>query len=189
MKIFFILSSILFSATVYAGSESLICHTKENDIRYSGGNAANMIEIDYTDSQTKQKGTYEVPVLALPYYNYGSVGGGDAIMSLPTSEKKYSSKKCARVHVIHADGSECYGRESWEIIYLQTFVLAGKNGRSLDEANVLLDRNVQGKISDGYIVREFECKDEGVTSPGGCFVQKDDKVAEEVEFDCAEMGY
>lgn len=188
MNTFFALAAILFSATVYAGSESLTCHTKENDIRYSAGNAANTIEIDYTDSKTNQKGTYEVPVLALPYYDYSSAGGDDAIMSIPTSEKKYSSKKCARVHVIHADGSECYGREFWEMIYTQTFVLAGKNGRSLDVADVLLDRNVRGKISDGYVVREFECKDEGVTSPGGCFVEEDDKVAEQVEFDCAEMG-
>lgn len=189
MKTVFAISLLFLSASAFAGSATLTCATPENDIRYAAGNASNLIQIDYSDHNTKQKGTYEVPVRALPNYDYNSAGGDTAILSIPISEKKYTSKSCKQVHVIHADGSECYGRQFWEVIYSQSFVLAGNDGRSLDRINVLHDRDVPGKISDGYIVRNFECTDEGVTTPGGCFMDPDDKLDEEVDIDCSEMGF
>lgn len=187
MKMLFALSALLFSFAAHAGSATLTCQTKENDIRYSAGNGSNTIQIDYIDSKTKQKGTHEVPVLALPYYDYNSEGGDDAIMSMPVSDKKYATKKCSQIHVIDAQGKECFGREFWEISYTQTFVLSGNGGKSLH--SVLRDREVPGKISDGYIVREFQCTDEGVTTPGGCFQDPSDQVSEEIEVDCGELGY
>lgn len=189
MKTLIALGMLCLSTAAYAGSATLTCHTKENDIRYDAGNGNNTIQIDYTDSATKQKGTYEVPVLALPNYDYNSAGGDDAIMSIPVSEKKWGVKKCSQVHVIHADGSECFGRQFWDVNYTQTFVLAGKDGRSLDVGGVLSQRDVPGKISDGYIVRAFECNDAGVTTPGGCFIDPSDRLDEEVDLDCSEMGY
>lgn len=177
------------SSAALAGSATLTCHTKENDIRYEAGNGSNRIQIDYVDSKTKQAGTYEVPVLALPSYDYNSEGGDTAIMSIPVTNKKYTSKKCMQVHVIDAKGKECYGRQFWEVEYAQSFVLAGKDGRLLNMSGVLADRDVPGKISDGYIVREFQCKDEGVTTPGGCFQDPSDQVDEEVELDCSELGF
>lgn len=189
MKTLIALGVFCLSSAAFAGSATLTCHTKENDIRYEAGNGSNRIQIDYVDTKTKQPGTYEVPVLALPNYDYNSEGGDTAIMSIPISDKKYGTKKCSRVHVVHADGTECFGREFWEIEYAQTFVLAGKDGSSLDMLNVLKDRDVPGKISDGYIVREFQCKDEGVTTPGGCFPDPSDRLYEEVDVDCSEFGY
>src|SRR5437868_9080928 len=117
MKMLFVFSLFFSPVLVHAGSATLTCQTKENDIRYSAGNGTNMIQIDYIDAKTKQKGTYEVPVLALPNYDYNSAGGDNAIMSLPVSEKKYSDKKCSRMHVVHADGTDCFGREFWDVDY------------------------------------------------------------------------
>lgn len=187
MKTSIVLSLFFLSVAAHAGSATLTCQTKENDIRYSAGNGTNMIQIDYLDAKTKQKGTYEVPVWALPNYDYNSAGGDNAIMAMPVSEKKFTDKKCSRMHVVHADGTECFGREFWDVDYVQTFVLAGKEGGSLNSA--LGDRVVPGRISDGYIVREFQCKDEGVTSPGGCFADPSDQLNEEVDVDCSEFGF
>lgn len=186
---FLFLGSLLISSTSFAGSATLTCETVKKDIFFDAGNGNNTIKIQYMDEATQKPGVYEVPVRALPNYDYNSAGGDTAISAIPISSRKFTSKTCSRIHVVHKDGTECFGREFWDIKYSQSFIFTGKDGEALYRYGALAGKKVEGITEDGYIVRELECSDAGVTTPGGCFIEPDDLVGEKVPVDCKELGY
>jgi hypothetical protein len=167
---------IVAPLTAFAGSATLDCQSKTGDVKFSAGNGSNKVTIKYVDSQTQQVGEYVAPVSAEPQYTYNTQESDSVITAIPVSAREVLSENYFQMHVVHKDGTECYGREKWDVQYVQTYVLTAKNGENLYTYNALSYKKVVDMTEDGYIVSSLSCHDYGITSAGGCFPQDGDTV-------------
>lgn len=159
-----------------AGSQSRDCETSDKRIVMGAGNSTNRIQIQYSlDGQNK---VYDVPVKIMPDFDYNTEETDETVSAIPISKEKIISTDHQVMHVIHQDGTECYGREAWDDRSVQSYILTGKDGEPLTwgspERNVL--QSVEGATDDGYIIAEFQCHSYGITTAGGCYVEEGDEV-------------
>ncbi|MGZ3670512.1 MAG: hypothetical protein ACXWR4_11365 [Bdellovibrionota bacterium] len=169
--------SLLCSTPAFAGSQSRDCATPDKSIVMGAGNSTNRIQIKFIDAAGKPA-VHDVPVNLMPAFDYNTEETPDAIWAVPVSEDRSVSRKHLVRHVYHKDKTDCLGREQWDDHSVQSYVLTGKDGKSLDSA---LGGKIKGMNGDGYIVAQFSCHTYGVTSPGGCYANEGDKVVWENE--------
>jgi len=172
--------AILISAPAFAGSASRDCQTADGKVMMGAGNSSNLVKFKYVDSDGKEQ-LHEAPVKIMPTYDYNAVENELTVTAIPAAAERVISTKHEDMHVVHQDGSECYGRERWDDRSVQTYVLTGKDAQPLTfgaamNPNKEAYRHIKGLTPDGYIVAQFQCRDYGMTTAGGCFPQPGDKV-------------
>ena len=169
-----LLIPITFSLNVFAGSSTVDCFTQSHAMMFSVGNGSNTIQIKY-----KEKGSdllYEAPIMLMPDFDYNTEINKKTMSALPVSNKKIISEENLVMHVIHQDGTSCYGRESWSTYYTQRLLLTGKDGSSLKMVDELANKEIENMNDDGYVVGEFSCHAFGITTAGGCYDEDGDTV-------------
>ena len=170
---YFLALAVMLPFSAFAGSQSRDCQTADQAIVMGAGNSTNQVQIKFIDSNGKA-GTYTAPVRIMPEFDYNTEQNDQTITAVPVSAEKIVSKNHQVMHVVHKDGTQCDGREQWDDHSTQSYVLTGKDGSTL--ATELVNGKVKYLTADGYIVAQFQCRNYGVTSPGGCFADDGDKV-------------
>jgi hypothetical protein len=163
----------LLSTTAFAGSMSRDCETADKSIVMGAGNSTGTVQIKFIDENGKP-GVLEAPIALLPDYG-DNTDDAKTIFAVPTSVERVVLRDRRHMHVVHEDGSQCDGRESWDDRSVQTYVLMGQHSETL--SGLFLGKKVKNLTPSGYLQAEFRCHDYGITTPGGCFVEGDkDKV-------------
>jgi hypothetical protein len=176
----FIMMSVLFfllfsvSAEARFGAATLECSAP--DIELSAGNGSNLIHINFIDKETREAGVYEAPIRVMPGYGHNTELNSQTVTAVPFSPTTLISEENLVMHVFKLDGTDCYGRESWDTIYRQDYVLTGAESEPLQYASGLIGKEVRGMNREGYLVANFHCRDSGLTSAGGCYVEEGDRV-------------
>lgn len=173
--------SLMISAPAFAGSDSLDCTSLDRTVQMGAGNSEHHgIKIQFVGEDGKN-GVFQAPVNILPGYDYDT-SDEKAISAIPVSAQT-NVKKIHKVMKItkKSSGEVCYGRQSWDDTYTQTYVLTAKSGGTLRRYDMLHGKKVRGMIEDGYIVTAFRCHNYGVSSPGGCRAESDDDQMEWVD--------
>lgn len=151
-----------------AGHDSRTCETADRSIVMTSDEGT--ITITYRDAnKVKQVVTERVAILP-SYAAFASTDPAE-ILALPVRERTVT-KKHRVMHVEHADGTSCDGREATDDVFATTYLLTGTGGAPLP-AN--LDHHPR-RTEAGYLVVDMRCHHDAMTSPGGCHASEGDVV-------------
>ncbi|KYG70109.1 hypothetical protein AZI85_15605 [Bdellovibrio bacteriovorus] len=185
MEKYFLLAALLVaSVSASAGSSSYVCKNQSGTVIMDAMAAGldGIINIYY--ERNGKKHHYRGDVAIKPGYAKDTPPE-NFLLALPTTNIKKVSEKCERMHVIQADGTECYGREAWNIVTEVNYLISASNGNAVFTDDKLgAGSQVEGKTEQGYIHDRFSCLDAGVTTAGGCFAEQDSQLIEWVEIPC-----
>lgn len=178
-----ILSFSLSSKIALAASSSYVCENESKTLytKSADANIEGDFELKYKRSGKDVTYSGEATVVGNPKYYIGKA----PIMAWPVGSSQVLEENCEVMHIIQADGTECYGRQFWNIVTRRTYIIKGENNTSLFTDAILgKDADVDGKTQSGYIVQTLTCTDSGVTTAGGCFVEADSRLVETVSEPC-----
>ncbi|HEY8279878.1 MAG TPA: hypothetical protein VIH99_09655 [Bdellovibrionota bacterium] len=172
--IFASLLTFTLASPAFAGSQTIACHTKDKSISMAAGNSESEhdqgegVLFKYVDESNKPA-TFTVGINLMPTFSGNADRNKPYLIAIPTNNQQIVSEKSEVMHVFHKDGTDCFGRERWNTVYVQSYVFTGKDG---DTATSILpsSKKMPGLTKDGYIAAEFICRDYGITTAGGCFV-------------------
>ncbi|KHD89329.1 MAG: hypothetical protein OM95_04175 [Bdellovibrio sp. ArHS] len=185
MKRYLLCAFALFvSSSSFAGGSSYICKTSSGSVVLTAVAAGLDGHIDIYYERGGRKNHYSGDIAIKPGYS-NETSSQDLLLAIPTTNIKKISERCERMHIIRADGTECYGREAWSIRTEVSFLISLANGNAVfTDEKLGHDSTVEGKTDQGYIHDRFSCLDSGITSPGGCFAEQDSRLIEWIEAEC-----
>lgn len=157
---------VLFSLhplAAFAGYDNIECVSAGKSVVLSDSDGAKIATIDL---KTRARETYEAPVTIQP--DFYATQTERTLIAIPVSPQSHVRSKCYYLHVKKKDGTECDGREFWDIRFQREYIVTGKDGDPLTYA-LREKKVVAGLNRDGYIHTTFSCHREGVSTAGGCF--------------------
>lgn len=171
------LALALPASSAFAGSQSLDCVSRDKTVTLAAGNSGLETQLKIIDKDGKPA-VIKTDVKLMPDFDYSSNDDDKTIMAIPTSRVNWIKRKHQTMHVTHKDGTDCYGRQQWDDVYTQNYVLSTKTGSPLRYTDAFREaKKIPGLTADGYILHTFTCHSYGITTAGGCFVTDDgDKV-------------
>jgi hypothetical protein len=158
---------LLAAATARAGEQHADCANASGTITMGAGNSDAVVTVKLPGKAAP----YTAPVAIRRTFEDAGTPDEGAVIAVPISDEKVVASKHQHMHVKHADGTTCDGRERWDDRIVQRFVLMAQGAQPL---TAVLAGKPPELTRDGFLVVDMRCHVWGVTSPDGCIAQDGD---------------